>query len=191
MLELKIFFKLLKVKASLIAISLVSGGGVYFFSESVLFAILIGASVFLYRYFMYYGAMHYESKEKIKALNNKNIIYDTLVNPLSSDIATLNLEQGAWIKGLGSVINCFIDRYYIQYSESGLYFYNASIPYLNMFILPWKNIVRITKDAKHIENYDILSKGKSTFELQLIEGEKITLPLDELCIDKLKDKVKA
>lgn len=188
MLMIKIFFKLLKAKASLIVTSLAGGVLVYVLFDSALFAILFTVGIFLYRYLTVYGATHYESREKIKILNNKNIIFDTLVNPLSSDMVTLNLNENAWVKGIGSVINCYIDKYYVQHSKSGLYFYNESIPYLNTFILPWENIVGVTKNTQYIERYDILSKEKNAFELSLIGGDKIILPLNELCINKLKDK---
>ncbi len=185
-LKIKIFFKLIKVKALLITISAFCGVIVLFLFNSITLAVLCTAAIFLYRYFSFYGVMHYKSKKAIKMLVNESVIIDTLVSPFSSKINFFKLDCNAWEQGVGSVVDYFVDNYFFQHHESGLYFYNASMPYLTLFFLPWENITSATKDNSCIENYDLFPFDNKSYEINLIKNCKIILPLNKFCLKKIK-----
>ncbi len=121
------------------------------------------------------------TKRKIKELSDKDILIDTFINPFSEDSEFYKKSKEDMFTGVG-VFDRFTDLYVTTPSPKGLLLYNMDIPYLHAYILPWKNIKDIVKNSDFVKANNIIHVD-DTFEVSLINNEKILLPLCSKAIE--------
>jgi hypothetical protein len=182
----KVFLMLILSKSAYITICSLLGAVLSYFLDNILFGISLGVAAFFVIYWRYIGPMNYVTKAKITELVDDELLIDTTINPYSEDTSLLKIERNNWTSGEG-VFNRFLNRYRVQEIEKGIVFFNVDMPYLPIYILPWSNIVGIEKDTQLVRDNNI-SDVEITYEIALIKGSKILLPVSKPALDSWECK---
>lgn len=173
-------------KSAYITICSLLGAILSYFLDNILFGLSLGVSAFFVIYWRYIGPMNYVTKARIVELVDSGVLIDTTINPYSEDTTLLKVEPSNWISGEG-VFDQFLNRYRVQEIEKGIAFFNVDMPYLPIYILPWSNVVEINKDTQLIRDNNI-SEIEKTYEITLIKGKKILLPVSESALSSFSKR---
>ncbi len=176
--QVVIIYKTILAKIFSIILSSIVGFGFALVFQSMLIGIIIAVIVFIIVYWRFVGPMHYVTKEKLKYLVENHVFIDSQVNPYSKNIRSLNIDNEAWLIGLG-MIDKFTDFYRTQNNSEGVVFYNTDLPYKPIFILPWSNVTDITGNTMLVKEKAKSEIDKEVIkEIKLKNGESILLPLN-------------
>lgn len=166
-------------KLPLIIVSVLLGGACFYFFKSPAFSIGISTVFCIGWYFWFTGPAHHVSKKKLAGLVAKGLLVKLDLSPYSQEFGSIPFK-GNWQSGLG-VFERFAIDCISNFSNEGVFFHTKDMPYLSAYLIPWKHIDSIKKDASISNEF----KGEDyhhSYLVKLSHSENIIIPISSDCI---------
>ena len=181
--KIKLIYQMLMAKSALITVFLISSGLLFYILDSLFFSCALGALLAFVLYWRLFGPIHFVIKRDIKKLSEKEAIYDLKIQSVSKELEGFGFDDKNWFVGRG-VIGEFSEIYKSQITSKGVGFYCVSIPYLPVHLIPWNNIMKISKNSLSCEEFNL--EKVEAIELTLLNDSTVILPFN---YDKLKEEI--
>lgn len=139
MLNIKTILIMIKVKAFYVTVCVCLGFGVYWLTGQLLSMAISTLGLFALFYFAHIGPVSYVTKAKLGSLIESGIVEDCGISPFQKRFESINFEMQSWTEGMG-VLDRFRKLYFSNHSANGIFFYCYDLPYLNLFLIKWKDI---------------------------------------------------